>query len=549
MKISRMVPAGIVAAFLFSAWGCGGGGGEGTSDQNALVEGRSAMNALAAEQKPANSQTLQQTLDLFLKALQQDPGSSEAHFGAAVCLVGRLAEEVDGGATENPLPPAPPPAPGKPGEGSGGTVSPPSPPAPPTDPNATPPSPPAPPNGRAALAVSDPVTGDVPPSPPGVPEPAPLPRHRTLGLLWNLDNNLANPFMLLHMLAPITDLRLGFAAYYGYPHDNAARRQKILDGLNTVADHLAKVEADPNFSVTIPDVDAGGKTVTVGLPEVDMLDAYVQSLRAKVALSLAYVRDSGIGWIPPTANAPGPITIQDGGTGSSGSASTGSGTVGSGSTGGGTGTLIQPLPISLDKNSDGKLTPDEYLPPSPYLTLRDAKLLTTAQQAITAVVDRENKGIEGVLARPATGSFLIPNVAAVQKSLTQIRDKVLPLIQQAATGPFTIEVPRWNIYPLVPEWSNATKAVMSNRGDMVFASPGESGDGSSSGGGTGYMLQPLTLKVNLAAWFANPPADLKVFAPTFTLNADGWPDLSKTLYPDKTFGGLFPDGSTVDLPF
>lgn len=530
MKISRLISVGFGTAILCSFAGCGGGGGSDSSGQNALVQGRAAMNALAAEQTPANAQTLQQALDLFVQALQQDPGSAEAHFGAAVCLAGKLAEEVDGAATEDSLPPAPPAAPGKSGPG---TVSPPSPPSPPAPPNSgAPPSPPAPPSGRAA-AVAEPATGEVPPAPPGTPQPAPLPRHRTLGLLWNLDNSLANPYVLLHMLSPVSDLRLGLAPYYGYPHDNAARRQQIFDGLNTVAGHLAKVEADPNFSVTIPDVDSGGKMVSVGLPEVYLLDAYVQSLRAKVALSLAYVRDTGSGWIPPAAGGDRPLTADEGGSG---------GSSGSGSSGGGT--IVFPTSVSLDKNGDGRLTPNEYLPPSPYLTLRDAKFLTVAQQAMEAVVDREKKGIDGALGRPAGGSFLVPNVPAVQTALTEIRDKALPLIQQAATGPVTIEVPRWNILPLASEWQSAARAAVPERGDLVFASPGESG-----GGSGGYLPQPLTLTVNLAAWFAHPPADLKTFAPTLTLTSDGWPDLTKTLYPDKTFGGLFPDGITVDLPF
>jgi hypothetical protein len=48
--------------------------------------------------------------------------------------------------------------------------------------------------------------------------------------------------------------------------------------------------------------------------------------------------------------------------------------------------------------------------------------------------------------------------------------------------------------------------------------------------------------INLAAWFANPPSDLKAFAPTFTLDENGWPNPDQTRYPDATFGGLFPEG-------
>lgn len=536
MKITRLLPVGMAATLL---WGCGGGGGS-SSSQNALVQGRAAMNELASGQKAANEQSLQQILDLFLQAIQLEPNSAEAHFGAAVCLAGQLAEEMDGQTTESIAPDSPPAAPGKPGlasSGGGGLVNPPQPPAPPSGRAAT--------TRTATTVASEPNgSGEVTPVPPGKPEPAPLPPHRTLGLFWNLDNNLANPYMLLHMLAPISDLRLGFAPYYGYPHDNAARRQKMLDGLDAVTDHLTKVEADPSFSATLPDVDASGKTVTVGLPEVFMFDAYVQSLRAKVAMSLAYVRDSGGGWNPP-------VPAWDGVNGGSSAGSSGSGTAGGGSAGGfdGGGLPIGPFPSTLDKDKDGKLSPGEYLPPSPYLTLRDAKLLQTAQRAMVAVVDREKKGIEGVLARPANGSFLIPNVPDVQKVLTEIRDSVLPLIQQAATGPFTIEVPRWDPMPLPVEPGGPLMPLTAARGDKVFASPVIATMGNGGAASYPYRVVTETLKVNIAAWFTNPPPDLKAFAPTFTLGSDGWPDPSKTSYPDRTFGGLFPDGIKNDLPF
>jgi hypothetical protein len=378
--------------------------------------------------------------------------------------------------------------------------------------------------------------------PPGTVEPAPIPRHRTLGLFWNIDNSLSSPNMLLHVLAPIADLRFGFAPYFGYPHDNAKRRLAMLEGLNTVAEHLAKVEADPTFSVTLPDADANGKTVTVGLPEVYLFDGYVQSLRAKLALSLAYVRDSGSVWIPPV-----PMALAGSGTATGGVTNN---TDPSGGGGGSIGLPIEPFAAALDKNHDGRLTPDEYLPPSPYLTLRDPKLLQTAQQAMLAVVDREQKGIEGVLARPADGSFLIPNNTAVQQALTAIRDKILPLIQQAATGPFTIEIPRWDPVSTDPVWQKAQAPVDANRADVVFVSPGSTGSGEGgSGGSFPWVMRTETLKVNIAAWFASPPADLKTLAPTLTLGADGWPDSSKSVYPDKTFAGLFPDGIKDDLPF
>jgi len=521
MRLARLLSLGVAAILLF---GCGGGGGGTSGTGNALTRGQSGLNALASGQQPTNQQTLQSILDLFQQALQQDPNSAEAHFGAAICLAGVVAQEVDGysgNVAPVPLPPVPPPSVGSGGGGTGTVVM-----------------PPAPPPARATgTAVAD--AGEVVPVPVGTPSPPPVPPPHVIGLFWNLDAGLANPYSLLHMLAPIADLGGGLIPFYGYPQDDAVQRQQMLDGLNTVEQHLAAVEADPSFSVTLSVSGQSGASVTIGLPEVYLFDAYVNSLRAEVALSLAYIRDPGSNWTPPLPPFYAAFLASGGQAGGASAP----------------GPLFPSL-TSLDKDKDGKLTPDEYLPPSPFLTLRDPKLLQTAQQAMLAVVDREQKGIDGVFARPVDGHFLIPNSASIHDALTAVHDKILPLIQQAATGPVTLNVPTWYGGPLGgpqllgaaasgSRHANATRSVTR----AVFQFGGNLQDPSSS------VLFPLpqptmqTLTFDLAAWFTHPPADLKVFAPTLTLNANGWPDPSKTVYPDPTFGGLFPDGLKTDLPF
>jgi len=337
------------------------------------------------------------------------------------------------------------------------------------------------------------------------------------------------------MLAPVSDLGLGLMPYYGYPSDDSARRLKMLDGLNTVVDHLAKVEADPNFSITLPDVDANGKSVTVGLPEVYLFDAYVQSLRAELALSLAYIRDPGPTWSASFLAGKSIPESSDNNGGHGGVA------IGGGS--------IVPGLMGHDRNADGKLTPDEYLPANPYLTLRDPKLLKTAQAAMLAVADREQKGIDGVLARPSTGNFLVPNVPDVQKALGDIRNNVLPIVKQAATGPFTIDVPQWVVTspPSLGDGTIVPQSSSTDIGEKVFAAAASLRTSSSDVISNIARMEPL--KVNLAAWFANPPADLKALAPTLFLDSSGLLVPSKTTYPDKTFGGLFPDGILDGLPF
>lgn len=522
-KLTGILWTGLAGLAL---WGCGGGGGNSVAPPgDPLASGRAALNQVASGASPSDTQTFQSILDEFTQALQQNPGSPDAHFGAALCLAGQIGDELD---NVNVSPPSGTPgSPGNPiplasvASAGGHTTS-------IVPPNIS--SPGGPPNLPAP-----PTTGDVPPAPPGHSLPVhPLPPRHQLGLLWNLDSGLANPYALLNMLAPLSDLQHGLIPYYGYPSDAAdvARRQKLLANLNTVVQHLQAVEADPNFSTTLPDPNRSGQMVTVGLPEVYLFDAYVNSLRTEVALSLAYIRDPGGVQIVPTpiplssGSAPAPPVFATGGNRN--------------------GTVSSPISIfqGLDKNGDGKLTPDEYLPPSPYLTLRDAALLTTAQQSLQAIADKEAKGISGVLARPADGVFLVSNTTDVQKVLTETRDHVLPVIQQAATGPVTLEIPHYQPSNAVASADAPPPAPGTTPGVFILQ------PGFGSGGPPAPpIFTPEKVTVNLAAWFANPPADLKKFAPTYTLNADGLISFDQTVYPDPTFGGLYPNGLPKDLIF
>jgi hypothetical protein len=483
MKRVYALLAGLAA---LSLWGCGGGGGG--QNTNALTIGRSQLNKLAAGEQPTTTQNLQSALDLFLQAVRNDPASPEANFGAAVCMTGVVAMEADGVTASTVITPS-----GTSGQGGGSSSGPPA------------------PSGGA----TSPDDGVIPPAPPDHPQPVrPIPAHHFLGLLWNLDRGLSNPYVLLHMLAPLNDLRFGMLGYYGEDPDFVTRRQQMLAKLNTVVDYLAKVEADPNFTTTLPLPHRNGKFVTVGLPEVYLFDAYVNSMRAEIALSLAYIRDTG-DWQPPVP----PVMIM-------GSSVT---------------TMIYPMPpiIWPDPDKDGKLTPNEYLPPSPFLTLRNPKLLTTAQQAMLAVADRAAKGIAGVLARSADADFLIPNTPEISAALTEVRDHVLPLIQQAATGPVTLEIPHPVPLPMM-----TMQALSAASHGMAAGMQPMPMDGPPSIPGDNPLPQPVMEKItlNLAAWFATPPPDLKVFAPTIPLGEDGWPQFDKAVYPDPTFGGLFPDG-------
>lgn len=474
MKSTRLFA---LAALALSLYGCGGGSAPVTGNPggDSLTRGRAQLEQVASGAKSADAPTLESILALFNEALQTTPGKKEAHFGAAICLAGVVAQETEG--------------PTSTGGVSGGN-----------------------PGGGANGWSPD----EVPPAPPGDPTPPrnTLPR-RTLGLLWNLDRGLSDPLTLLNMLAPVSDLRFGFLPYYGYAQDDASRRQAMLTRLNTVAQHLVQVEADPNFTYTLPDADHNGQSVTITLAEVYLFDAYVQTLRAEIAFSLAYIRDAGETPPPPPAFGLGDGTVTNN------HSSPG---------------RPEFLRLYQDANQDGKLAPGEYLPPSPFLTLRDAGLLQTAQQAMLAVEEKGKKGSALALARTGDGNFLLPNTTEMRAALTRLRDVVLPLIKQAATGPVTLEMPRPMPMPLTALVNNQGQAQRPG-GNTLFAPaiwpelPPEP-----------PVQDRATLKINLAAWFANPPADLKVFAPTYTLTEEGWPRYDTAAYPDLNFGGLFPDG-------
>lgn len=457
----------LVGTLPFVLYGCGGGSGTPlTGDtRSALERGTAQLNQVAGGQQPTNPQNLKSIFDLFNEAITASPNTSVAHFGAAIALTGLLCQEADGSQTgiitiAN--------------IGGGGSAS----------------------GGGFGVQPSE-----VPPSPPNSAEPPrPVPPHHTLGLFWYLDRGLSNPLTLLNMLSPITDLRFGFLPFNGYWGDDARGREEMLTKLDQAIEHLKIVEADPNFTFQLASPDHNGQPVTVGLPEVHLFHAYVESLRVETALSLAYVRS--LGERPPL-----PPTISN---------------------------TSEFLPGNNDANHDGKLSPNEYLAPSPFLTLRDASTLQTAKQAMLNSADFAKKGIAGILARPTDGNFLISNSAEMQRVLVEQRDKVLPLLRQATSGAITVEIVRAEPIPMM---MNVASTLGRPIDDVLFSSPIELPPTPPSG-----VFPTEQVTFNLAAWFNSPPADLKAFAPTYSLDTNGWPRYDAAVYPDLNFGGLFPNG-------
>ncbi|MBM3495832.1 MAG: hypothetical protein FJX72_16140 [Armatimonadetes bacterium] len=471
-----LVWAAILA--VIASVGCGGGG---EPQGDSLTMGRSALFGMASGDQPATRSGLSSALSLLERAMAAQPDSSEARWWTAVCLVGMVGMDIGGETTVPPMPDDPTTV----DWGSSGSGS------------------------SEGWVVPDPGDRDIPAAPPDHDGPVPpVEPPQRIGLVWNLRHAISNPYTYLTLLGPVADIRLGLVSVMGYPGDDAQARIATLARLDEADRLLTQVEADAGFSTTLPDPDADGATIKIGLPEVHLLHAYAHVLRAEVALSLAYVRDIG------------PLTL----TAFAESRPDGDG-------------LWDPFRM-LDSNGDKQLTPNEYLPGDPFLTLRDAAYMQTAQSAILSSVRQAEAGCAGVLARTETDGYLINNASPYREALAEMRDTALPLLRQAATGPVEFQTPHYEVEP-IDGTDPVGPAPCAGDGRMTFELDPDPGD--CYGWGTTRIVM-RTIRINVAAWFASPPPDLKALAPTLGLASDGWLDPEKVSFPDLTFAGLFPDG-------
>ncbi len=474
--------ASLAAIVLIASVGCGGGSKQ-VGDP--LTLGRSAMYEMASGDTIVAHGNLGTALRMFEQAMRAQPDSSEAKLWAAVCLVGLAGMDISGVV-------ASPPTDVEPGSGPVWSEG----------------------GGGDGWIAPDPGDGTVPGAPPDHEGPVPPvePPHR-IGLIWNLRYAIANPFTLLNVLAPVADIRMGLPGVLGFWADDPQAHMDTLARLDRADQLLSEVEADADFSMTLPDPDRDGATLRVELPEVHLFHAYVHSLRAEVALALAYVRDAGpripmafLEDAPDSPDAWNPFG-------------------------------------SLDRNGDGLLTPDEYLPADPFLTLRSAAYLQNARDAMTSAADHGRKGCQGVLARTDPTGYLINNVSPYREAMQEMLDKSAPLLEQAAHGPVEVLVPRFEFPADAANGSGGRVEPCAREGRTTFDLDPDPGD--CIGWGPPVIVM-RTVRINLAAWFEAPPADLKAFAPTIGLTSEGWPAFDSIKLPDPTFAGLFPDGVSAD---
>ena len=167
-------------------------------------------------------------------------------------------------------------------------------------------------------------------------------------------------------------------------------------------------------------------------------------------------------------------------------------------------------PYDRDINHNGLLTPSEYVPASPCLTLTSSATMTGAKLDMTTACDKIIAGINATLAETSDNYDLIkwhtPNEGPTQAELLEIKSYVTQL-----------------------------KTSMNSAVTITIDEEDE----------------PVSFRIFAGAWNTNPPADLKAMFPTQELvrwrnNWEGEYDYgmidAENGFPDDTFGGIFPDG-------
>lgn len=167
--------------------------------------------------------------------------------------------------------------------------------------------------------------------------------------------------------------------------------------------------------------------------------------------------------------------------------------------------------LAQDTNHDGLLTIAEYLPPSPFLTLKDSATLAASKADMITACDKIISGVNATLAETSDNHDLFAWHTA---------DSGITGAELQSTKTFVQQV----------------KASMS--GPTTITYNGSEGD-------------PMSITAYLGAWAANPPADFKAFMPTMEIyryrDWHGGYNYEKIVadggFSDKTFGGLFPGGA------
>jgi len=274
--------------------------------------------------------------------------------------------------------------------------------------------------------------------------------------------NIANPSAALAAashLGNFRELLIGIAKAVALPvvadgTDRSGAQSCISNGvlakLTSAANNLAAASNDSAVSIRV--LGADGRN-TLRRADLQILTGGVQSVQGLVGINTAYNLDSG--------------TFYNGKTFGN--------------------------PLSFDTNRDLRLSPNEYLAPAPYATLRSGgkAQLATALTNLRGGLNNIESGINAKIAETDSSSEAVQLTSTLRTqfntALTQI-----PVAREVLTGAFTV--------------------------------PG------------------TDVTTNLAAYLNNPIADLHTSAPTLRFDAAAGQIVPVTPLPNPTFNGLFPNG-------
>lgn len=226
-----------------------------------------------------------------------------------------------------------------------------------------------------------------------------------------------------------------------------------------VESSLSVVESDPNYTYTLADPSKPSDTtatVKIGSAEIQILSAVVGVVRSVTNAGLAYNADPG----SFNFNAQVPASIFSGAT----------------------------------------VSPAQYLPPSPFLTLMPdgGARLATVKLELNGTANSGVTAIEAVKTRNNAGYLLNPGTLVTSGQLDAAETKI-----------------------------KAYQTFLSGTQSTPFTVHGNT----------------ISTRVNLSAFLDHPPTDLRAFLPILPVSSNsGDTTLTFSNFPDATFGGIFPDG-------
>jgi len=273
--------------------------------------------------------------------------------------------------------------------------------------------------------------------------------------------NIANPSAALAAASHVGNFRelaIGIAKAVALPivadgSDRSGAQSCIANGvlakLTSAVQNLAAANTDPAVSIRV--LSANGRN-TLRRADLQILTGGVQTVQGLVGTNTAYNLDAGTFYTGKTFGNP----------------------------------------LSFDTNRDFRLSPNEYLAPAPYGTLRSggkaqlAAALTNLRGGLNSI----EAGINAKIAETDSSSEAVQLTSTLRSQFNTALTQV-PVTREVLTGVFTV--------------------------------PG------------------TNITTNLAAYLNNPIADLRTSAPTLTFDPVAGQVVPVTV-PNRTFNGLFPNG-------